>query len=176
MRIEPTALPDVMLVVAEPHADERGSFARSFDAAIFAAVGLPTHWPQCNVSCNRRRGTLRGMHFQHPPFEEPKLVRCTSGRVFDVAIDLRPGSPAFCRWIGVELSRDKGSALFIPAGFAHGFLTLEDESDVFYMMGEVFHPEAAAGVRWDDPAFAIKWPFAPVTMSPKDARWPDFSP
>jgi dTDP-4-dehydrorhamnose 3,5-epimerase len=174
MRIEPTALPGVMLVTLAPHADERGSFARTFDRDEFAAAGLPTIWPQCDISRNDRRGTLRGMHFQRPPYEEPKLVRCTSGRIYDVAIDLRRGSPTFCRWFGVELSREQGNALFIPAGCAHGFLTLEDDSDVFYMMGEVYHPDAAAGVRWNDPAFAVAWPFPPLTISPKDAAWPDF--
>ena len=174
MKIEPTALPGVMLVSIEPHADARGLFARTYDAATFAAAGLPVNWPQCNVSWNRSRGTLRGMHYQRAPFEEPKLVRCTAGRVFDVAIDLRPRSPTYCRWVGVELSRERRNALLIPAGCAHGFLTLEDEAEVFYMMGEVFHPEAAAGVRWNDPAFGIEWPLAPTTMADRDASWPDF--
>jgi dTDP-4-dehydrorhamnose 3,5-epimerase len=175
MRIETTVLPGVMLVTIEPHADERGLFARTYDGAVFAAAGLPTDWPQCNLSWNRRRGTLRGLHFQRPPFEEPKLVRCTRGRVFDVAVDLRPASPAYCRWVGVELSQEARNALFIPAGCAHGFLTLEDDCEVLYMMGEVYAPDAAAGVRWNDPAFAIGWPFPPATMSERDASWPDFA-
>jgi dTDP-4-dehydrorhamnose 3,5-epimerase len=174
MRIEPTAVAGVMLVSVEPHVDDRGLFARTYDAATFAAAGLPVNWPQCNVSWNRSRGTLRGMHYQRAPFEESKLVRCTAGRIFDVAIDLRPGSPTYCRWVGVELSRERRNALLIPAGCAHGFLTLEDEAEVFYMMGEVFHPEAAAGVRWNDPAFGIEWPLAPTTMADRDASWPDF--
>jgi dTDP-4-dehydrorhamnose 3,5-epimerase len=174
MRIEPAAVAGVMLVSVEPHVDDRGLFARTYDAATFAAAGLPVNWPQCNVSWNRSRGTLRGMHYQRAPFEEPKLVRCTAGRIFDVAIDLRPGSPTYCRWVGVELSRERRNALLIPAGCAHGFLTLEDEAEVFYMMGEVFHPEAAAGVRWNDPAFGIEWPLAPTTMADRDASWPDF--
>jgi dTDP-4-dehydrorhamnose 3,5-epimerase len=174
MRIEPAAVAGVMLVSVEPHVDDRGLFARTYDAATFAAAGLPVNWPQCNVSWNRSRGTLRGMHYQRAPFEESKLVRCTAGRIFDVAIDLRPGSPTYCRWVGVELSRERRNALLIPAGCAHGFLTLEDEAEVFYMMGEVFHPEAAAGVRWNDPAFGIEWPLAPTTMADRDASWPDF--
>ena len=174
MRIEPAAVIGVMLVSVEPHVDDRGLFARTYDAATFAAAGLPVNWPQCNVSWNRSRGTLRGMHYQRAPFEEPKLVRCTAGRIFDVTIDLRPGSPTYCRWVGVELSRERRTALLIPAGCAHGFLTLEDEAEVFYMMGEVFHPEAAAGVRWNDPAFGIEWPLAPTTMADRDASWPDF--
>jgi dTDP-4-dehydrorhamnose 3,5-epimerase len=174
MRIEPTQLPGVMLVEIEPHSDQRGLFARTFDAAAFGAAGLTTSWPQCNISWNRERGTLRGMHFQGPPFEEPKLVRCTSGRVFDVAVDLRRDSPSFRRWIGVELACERRNALFIPAGCAHGFLTLEDDCEIFYMMGEVFTPEVASGVRWNDPAFNVSWPFEPVTMSERDAGWPDF--
>lgn len=174
MWIEPAAVVGVMLVSVEPHVDDRGLFARTYDAATFAAAGLPVNWPQCNVSWNRSRGTLRGMHYQRAPFEEPKLVRCTAGRIFDVAIDLRSGSPTYCRWVGVELSRERRNALLIPAGCAHGFLTLEDEAEVFYMMGEVFHPEAAAGVRWNDPAFGIEWPLAPTTMADRDASWPDF--
>src|SRR5579862_515984 len=162
MKIEATPLPGVMLVGSAPHADERGLFARTYDEESFAAAGLPTRWPQCNVSWSRARGTLRGMHLQRPPFEEPKLVRCTRGRIFDVAVDLRPASPSFCGWFGVALSSDSRNALYIPAGCAHGFLTLEDCCEVFYMMGEAFHPEAADGVRWDDPAFAIVWPFAPL--------------
>jgi dTDP-4-dehydrorhamnose 3,5-epimerase len=175
MKIEATALPGVMLVSIEPHADERGLFARTYDAEKFAAAGLPATWPQCNLSWNRQRGTLRGMHYQQAPFEEPKLVRCTAGRVFDVAVDLRRGSPSYCRWVGVELSRNRRNALFIPAGCAHGFLTLEDDSELFYMMGEAFQPETAAGVRWNDPAFGIAWPMAPITMAERDAAWPDFA-
>ena len=176
MKIAPTPLPGVMLVRVAPHGDERGLFARTYDAEEFAAAGLPAHWPQCNTSWNAARGTLRGMHYQRAPYEEPKLVRCTRGRIYDVAIDLRPGSPSFCRSFGVELSAERRDALFIPGGCAHGFLTLADDSEVFYMMGEVYRPEAAAGVRWNDPAFAVAWPFAPVTMAERDAGWPDFSP
>ena len=174
MKISPTALPGVMIVSAAPNQDERGLFARTYDAAAFAAAGLPTQWPQCNSSWNARKGTLRGMHFQAAPRPDPKLVRCTRGRIFDVAVDLRPDSPAFRRWTGVELSGDNRNTLAIPAGCAHGFLTLEDSCEVFYMMGEVYVPELASGVRWNDPAFGIEWPAEPVTMSEKDMRWPDF--
>jgi dTDP-4-dehydrorhamnose 3,5-epimerase len=175
LKIEPTALPGVMLVSVEPHTDPRGLFARTYDAATFAAAGLPVHWPQCTVSWNAAVGTLRGMHYQRAPYEEPKLVRCTAGRIFDVAIDLRRKSPGYCRWVGVELSQERRNALFIPAGCAHGFLTLEDGCEVFYMMGETFRPEAAAGVRWNDPAFGVEWPVAPTTMAERDASWPDFT-
>jgi dTDP-4-dehydrorhamnose 3,5-epimerase len=174
MEILPTALPGVMIIKAEANKDERGLFARTYDVAQFAAGGLPTEWPQCNTSWNARKGTLRGMHFQSAPRPDPKFVRCTRGRVFDVAVDLRPSSPTFRRWTGAELSEANRDALTIPAGCAHGFLTLEDNCEVFYMMGEVYVPELASGVRWNDPAFAIEWPIEPITMSEKDASWPDF--
>jgi dTDP-4-dehydrorhamnose 3,5-epimerase len=174
MKISPTALPGVMIVSATTNKDERGVFARTYDAAAFAAAGLPTEWPQCNTSWNPRKGTLRGLHFQVAPRPDPKLVRCTRGRIFDVAVDLRPDSPTFRRWTSAELSEDNRVTLAIPAGCAHGFLTLEEGCEVFYMMGEVYVPELASGVRWNDPAFAIKWPAEPVTMSEKDMRWPDF--
>jgi dTDP-4-dehydrorhamnose 3,5-epimerase len=174
MKISPTALPGVMIVSAAPNKDERGLFARTYDAAAFAAAGLPTEWPQCNTSWNARKGTLRGMHFQAAPRPDPKLVRCTRGRIFDVAVDLRPDSSTFRRWTSVELSEDNRATLAIPAGCAHGFLTLEDGCEVFYMMGEVYAPELASGVRWNDPAFGIKWPAEPLALSEKDMRWPDF--
>jgi dTDP-4-dehydrorhamnose 3,5-epimerase len=176
LRVSSTALPGVMLVEAAPHADARGLFARTYDRGAFAAAGLPTEWPQCNISWNRARGTLRGMHFQHPPFAEPKLVRCTRGHVFDVTIDLRRDSPAFRRWVGVELCWQRRNAMFIPSGCAHGFLTLEDDCEIFYMMGAEYRPEAAGGLRWNDPAIAVEWPFAPVGISDRDATWPDVAP
>ena len=176
MRFSPTVLPDVLLVEVSAQSDERGLFARTCDTALFAAHGLPTAWPQCNTSFNHRRGTLRGMHYQAEPHPEPKLVRCTRGRVFDVAVDLRPASPDFRRWVGLELSADRRNALYIPPGFAHGFLTLEDECEVFYQMGASYVPDAARGVRWNDPAFAIGWPFEPAVISARDAGLPDFPP
>jgi dTDP-4-dehydrorhamnose 3,5-epimerase len=174
MKFEATALPGVVLVTIAPHVDRRGLFARTFDADAFAAAGLPCAWPQCNVSWNEQRGTLRGIHFQRAPLGEPKLVRCTHGRIFDVAVDLRPDSATYCRWVGVELSHELRNALFIPNGCAHGFITLEDNCEVLYMMGEVFAPEFAGGVRWNDPAFAIAWPLEPTAMSERDSDWPDF--
>jgi dTDP-4-dehydrorhamnose 3,5-epimerase len=169
-----TKLPGVLIVEAKAHIDERGLFARTFDAAAFAQADLPTAWPQCNTSCNTRRGTMRGMHFQMAPRPDAKLVRCTRGRIFDVAVDLRPGSETFCQWVGVELSHANRVAFFVPTGCAHGFLTLEDDCEVFYMMSEVYVPDLANGVRWNDPAFKIDWPFIPTTMAEKDASWPDF--
>lgn len=174
MNIRPTALVGVMIVSPTAHSDERGLFARTYDAAQFAAAGLPTLWPHCNTSWNARKGTLRGLHYQAEPRPDPKLVRCTRGRIFDVAVDLRKNSTSFGRWTGVELSEHNRDALAIPAGCAHGFLTLEDDCEVFYMMAEVYVPELARGVCWNDPTFAIAWPGEPTTMSEKDAGWPDF--
>lgn len=176
MKFLPSALPGVMVVEITARRDERGLFARTYDAELFAAAGMPTNWPQCNVSYNLRRGTLRGMHYQADPRPEPKLVRCTRGRVFDVAVDLRPDSPTFRRWFGVELAADRHNALFIPAGLAHGFLTLEAESELFYQMGASYDAGLARGVRWNDPAFAIEWPFAPEVMAERDATFADFKP
>lgn len=175
MNIRPTALVGVMVVGPTVNADERGLFARTYDAAAFAAAGLPTLWPQCNTSSNARKGTLRGLHYQAEPRPDPKLVRCTRGRIFDVVVDLRKNSASFLRWTGVELSEDNRDALAIPAGCAHGFLTLEDDCEVFYMMGEVYVPELARGVRWNDPAFAIQWPAVPTVIAERDANWPDFA-
>ncbi len=176
MQIKPTPIAGLVEVEVTLHQDERGGFARTYDEETFRRAGLPTHWPQCSTSWNRSRGTLRGMHFQVAPREEPKLVRCTAGRVFDVAVDLRKGSRTYLAWHGVELSADRRNALFIPSGLAHGFLTLEDRSEVFYQMSEVFDQALARGVRWDDPVFAIHWPFAPLVISARDAGYPDYAP
>lgn len=158
------------------HEDERGAFARTYDEAVFRQAGLPTNWPQCNTSWNYRRGTLRGMHFQAAPVEEAKLVRCTAGSIFDVALDLRPDSATYLNWFGVELSASKRNALYIPAGLAHGFLTLEDSSEVFYQMGARYDGELQRGVRWNDPAFSIAWPFEPVVISDRDNSFADYAP
>jgi dTDP-4-dehydrorhamnose 3,5-epimerase len=170
------ALPGAWIIDLDPHADERGYFARTFCRDEFAARGLPAAFVQCNTSFNLKRGTLRGMHFQHAPHGEAKLVRCTRGAVHDVIVDLRPASPAYCRWVAVELSADNGRALFIPEGVAHGFQTLVDASEVLYQMAAMFHPASAAGVRWDDPAFGIHWPLAEPILSARDATWGDFVP
>jgi len=174
MRFVESELPGACLVELEPHVDERGFFARSFCEREFREHGLPDRFPQCNISRNSKRGTLRGMHFEAQPSAECKLVRCISGAIHDVIIDLRPSSSTLFRWIGVELSAETGRALFVPAGFAHGFLTLTDASDVFYHMGDSFKPGAARGFRWNDPHFGIVWPAAPVVISERDASYPDF--
>lgn len=173
MRITPLGLDGAFVVEAEPQADERGLFARTFCRDTFRAQGLHGDFVQCNSSYNRRRGTLRGLHFQAAPHEEIKLVRCTQGAIFDVAVDLRPDSATFCRWRAVELSADNRRALYVPAGFAHGFQTLTDEAEVFYQMSAAYVPDLARGVRWNDPAFAIAWPVEPPILSGRDAAFPD---
>jgi dTDP-4-dehydrorhamnose 3,5-epimerase len=176
MRFETTELAGAWVIEIEPHADERGFFARTFCEREFAQHSLPTHYPQTNLSRNSRAGTLRGMHYAAAPDREAKLVRCVRGRIYDVIIDLRAGSPTRDKWIGVELSAEKGRALFVPEGFAHGFITLDDDSDVFYHMSDFFKPEAARGLRWDDPHFGIRWPRAASVISARDAAYPDFDP
>lgn len=176
MRFTELDLKGAFLIEMEERRDARGFFARSFCTEEFAAHGLPERFPQCNVSFNPKAGTLRGMHFQAEPRPETKLVRCTRGAIFDVIVDLRPASPTYCRWVGKTLSADNHAALYVPAGFAHGFLTLTDDAEVFYMMGETYVAELARGVRWDDPAFAIAWPSPPAAISERDAAFADFQP
>jgi dTDP-4-dehydrorhamnose 3,5-epimerase len=169
-----TPLPGAFIIEPEKREDERGFFARTWCRAEFAAHGIDCDWVQCNVSFNRKRGTLRGLHYQVGQWAEAKLVRCTRGAIFDVAVDLRPHSPHYRRWTGVELSADSHRLFFIPQGFAHGFLTLRGDAEVFYQMSEAYRPEAARGVRWDDPAFAIAWPAAPRFISERDRTYPDY--
>ena len=176
MKFVPLPLPDAFVIEPEPIADERGFFARTFCRDEFTAHGLSPDLVQCSVSFNKRKGTLRGMHYQKKPHEEAKLVRCTLGAVYDVIIDLRPDSLTFTRWAGIELSAKNHLAIYIPKGFAHGFLTLADESEVFYQMSELFHSECADGVRWDDPVFAIEWLGEIGVMSERDKNYPDFQP
>lgn len=176
MIFEETALPGAFEIGLERHEDARGFFARTFCEQEFAARSLLTRYPQCNLSRNRMRGTLRGMHLQVAPHAEVKIVRCVSGAIFDVAVDLRPGSATFRQWIGVELTAEKGNALYIPAGCAHGFITLQADSDVFYQMGAPFEPASSRGFRWDDPAFRIEWPLAPTVISDRDRTYADFDP
>ena len=169
MILTPGALDGLWVIEPERHEDVRGSFARLFCAESFARHGLPTAFPQCNLSTNARRGTLRGLHYQAPPHPDGKLVRCTRGAVFDVALDLRPASPSFRRWTGMVLSAANGRALFIPPGYAHGFQTLQDDSDLLYHMTAPYHPELARGVAWNDPDLAIDWPIPSPILSARDA-------
>ncbi len=178
MRFIETPLPGVWVIELEELGDERGWFARTFDDEEFRARGLSPAVVQCNASFNAQRDTLRGMHYQADPHGESKLVRCVRGAIFDVAVDLRPGSSTRCAWHGVELSAENRLALYIPAGLAHGFQTLGADCEVLYQMGARYVPEAARGVRWDDPAFAIEWPepHGERVISARDASYPDFAP
>lgn len=169
-----TSLPGVWEIALDLRDDERGFFARSWCEKEFQDNGLNTKLAQCSISFNIRRGTLRGMHYQAAPYQEAKLVRCTRGSIFDVAIDLRPNSPTFKRWVGAELTAENRRMLYIPEGCAHGFLTLEDETEVFYQISEFYHPETAQGFRWNDPAFQIAWPVDPVVISERDRTYPNF--
>ncbi len=170
----PTPIAGAWLIEMEPVEDERGAFARSFCREEFARHGLNPAVAQCSVSTNRRKGTLRGMHYQAAPHEETKLVRCTRGAIHDVILDLRPQSPTFRKWFAVELSADNRRMLYVPAGFAHGFQSLTDNTEVFYQISTPYHPESARGVRWDDPAFGIEWPATERIISDKDRHYPDF--
>ncbi len=154
--------------------DERGFFARTFCQEEFKVHGLDPRLAQCSISHNKKKGTLRGMHFQVAPYEETKLVHCTRGAIFDVIIDLRAASSTFKKWIAVELTSDDHRMLYIPRGFAHGFQTLEDGSEVFYEISEFYHPECATGVRWNDPAFGIEWPIPGAIVVARDQQFPDF--
>jgi dTDP-4-dehydrorhamnose 3,5-epimerase len=169
------ALSGAFSISPQRHEDSRGWFARTFCRDEFSANGLASEFVQCSTSFNARRGTLRGMHFQRAPHEERKLVRCTRGAVFDVLLDLRPGSPTHGRWLSIELTDANGLAVYIPSGLAHGFQTLTDCSEIFYQIAQRHDPATAAGVRWDDPAFSIGWPLTPPILSDKDAAYPDFS-
>ena len=178
MRFSETPVAGVLVIEADPIEDERGFFARTYSSEEFAGSGLDARVDQCSISFNARAGTLRGMHYQAAPHGETKLVRCTQGAIYDVALDLRPESPTYLRWTGLELSADNRRALYIPQGCAHGFQSLVDGSEVLYQISSPYVPSAARGVRWDDPVFGIEWPAAPEggrTMSARDAEYPDFS-
>ena len=172
MRFAELPLAGAFVIAPERHRDARGWFARTFCRDEFAAHGLDGDFVQCSVSFNARRGTLRGMHFQRPPHAETKLVRCTRGAVFDVAVDIRRNSPTFGRWFAVELTADNRRAFYIPAGFAHGFQTLADDSELFYQMSTFYEPNSARGIRWDDDDIAIAWPLAATMLSDRDRNFP----
>ena len=174
MIFKPTDLAGAYVIEPERKEDFRGYFARTFCEKEFASLGLETHIAQCSVSFNQRKGTLRGMHYQLAPFEEVKVVRCIRGAVYDVIIDLRRNSPTFKKHLAVELDGRNGSALYVPAGFAHGFQTLADDSEVFYQMSQYYSADHARGVRWDDPAFAILWPEDTRTILERDRNYTDF--
>ena len=170
-----TVLKGAFLIDLERHRDERGFFARTFCVDEFQARGLNARLMQCSVSFNEKRGTLRGLHWQTEPHAEAKLVRVTRGAIFDAIVDLRTGSPTFKQHFVCELTADNHRMLYVPEGFAHGFQTLEDNTEVFYQMSAVFAPALARGVRWNDPAFGIQWPDVPQRiMNARDAAYPDF--
>jgi dTDP-4-dehydrorhamnose 3,5-epimerase len=172
MKVVETALAGVLVLEIEPIADERGFFARTWDRGELASRSLTTDLGQVSIAFNDIAGTLRGLHFQAAPHGEAKTVRCTAGAIFDVAVDLRDGSPTRLRWVAVELSADNRRGLFVPEGCAHGYLTLTDRAEVQYQISTVYRPEAARGYRWDDPTLAIDWPVPIRRISARDARLP----
>lgn len=174
MRFLATQLADAFEIDLERHEDERGFFARSFCEKEFEAQGLATVFPQCNVSYNRHKGTVRGMHYQAAPDREAKLVRCTAGAIWDVIVDLRPSSRTHLRWTAVELTAENRRMLYVPEGFAHGFQILADDSEIFYQMSAFYAPDSARGFRWDDPQFALPWPLAVSVISENDRGLPPF--
>ena len=169
-----TPLKGAYIIELERIEDERGFFARSWCAREFAEHGLNPNLVQCNVSFNKKKGTLRGMHYQAAPHEEAKMLRCTKGSLYDVIVDLRKDSPTFKQWFSVDLTAENSKQLYIPEGFAHGFQTLEDGTEIFYHMSELYYPQSALGMRYDDPVFGIEWPLTHPILSSKDAVYEDF--
>jgi dTDP-4-dehydrorhamnose 3,5-epimerase len=175
LKFTETPLKGAYIIDIDPINDERGFFARSWCKKEFESFGLNSNLVQCNISFNLKKGTLRGMHYQAPPHEEAKLVRCTMGSIHDVTIDLRPNSSTFKKWIAVELTADNHKILYIPEGFAHGFQTLKDNTEVFYQMSEFYYPDFSKGFRWDDPSFEIQWPLPNPIISERDFSYPLFN-
>jgi dTDP-4-dehydrorhamnose 3,5-epimerase len=169
-----TKLKGAYIIEPEKKGDERGFFARSFDSEIFKRYGLNPNVFQCNISYSKTKGTIRGMHFQLPPYQEAKFLRCVRGRIYDVIIDLRSKSETFKQWIAVELSSDNYRMLYAPEGFAAGFQTLVDDVELIYQVSQIYNPEYERGIKWNDPEFQIDWPLEPTIMSPKDRSWPSF--
>jgi dTDP-4-dehydrorhamnose 3,5-epimerase len=173
MRFEALDLSGATLIALEPHFDERGFFARAWCSKEFAGAGLPAEIVQTNLSQTLLRGVVRGLHYQRPPSREGKVVRCLRGGIFDVIVDVRPDSATFLRYVGVELTPVNRLALYIPPGFAHGFQTLEPETEVWYQMTDYYQPGLGGGLRWNDPALGIEWPLEPTAMNERDATYPD---
>ena len=176
MVFEATNIEGAFLIRLEPHQGPRGTFARTFCRREFEAQGLNPHVEQCNVSTNTTRGTLRGMHLQYPPAAEAKLIRCTRGAIYDVLVDVRPDSPTHLEWLGVRLEGGGTTSLYAPEGLAHGFVTLKDDTEIFYQMSTAYVPSLAGGYRWNDPAFGIQWPIEPRTVAERDEMWADYRP
>jgi dTDP-4-dehydrorhamnose 3,5-epimerase len=175
MKFNATPLAGAFLVDIEMLGDSRGFFARAFCENEFGAHGLPRHFVQMNNALSRAKGTLRGMHYQLPPAAEVKAIRCLRGALFDVIVDLRPDSPTFKKWFGAELTAENRRMMVVPKGCAHGFITLEDDTEAFYLVSAHYSPENERGLRYNDPAVAIDWPIEPVVLSQKDMGWPDLS-
>jgi dTDP-4-dehydrorhamnose 3,5-epimerase len=176
MIFHPTPLKGAYKMELEKRGDARGFFARSFCEHEFAEKGLETRFVQINNSLSAKKGTLRGMHYQLAPAAEVKVVRCLRGALFDAIVDLRPDSPSYCKWFGVELNEDNRFMLYVPRGFAHALMTLQDNTEVLYLVSNFYSPENERGVRYNDPKFGVKWPIEPREISPKDAKWPLFDP
>ncbi|MBI3945550.1 MAG: dTDP-4-dehydrorhamnose 3,5-epimerase [Armatimonadetes bacterium] len=176
MKFEELPLKGAYVIDIEPRADDRGMFARAFCARELAEHGLKSEVAQCNLSHNLRKGTLRGMHYQVPPFAEVKMIRCVRGAIYDAIIDLRRDSPTFLKWTGVELTDENRRAIYVPEGFAHGYQSLTDASEAFYIATQFYAPNSERGIRWNDPLFNIQWPIADPVLSPKDAAHEDFKP
>ena len=175
MKLIPLPLSGAYLLELELVHDERGFFARTWCAEEFQRLGLNPKLAQCSISSNTRRGTLRGMHFQAEPYAETKLIRCFSGVVYDVIVDLRPASPTYCQWFAAELTSANHKMLYVPEGFAHGFQTLADHTELFYQISISYQPEYALGVRWNDPKFGVAWPIANPILSARDSAFADYS-
>jgi dTDP-4-dehydrorhamnose 3,5-epimerase len=176
MTFEPAGLDGAWVLGLERHEDDRGFFARLWCASEFGSRSLAGTLQQCSLSYNRHARTVRGMHYQAPPREEAKIVRCVAGGIYDVLVDLRRGSPTFRQWVAHELTAENRLACYVPEGLAHGFQTLTDDAEVLYFISEPYDPALARGVRWDDPAFAIRWPLPVSTISERDRSYPDFEP
>jgi len=177
MIFEKTALAGAFIIEIEKREDERGFFARAWCQEEFEAHGLNTRWVQANLAFSKKKGTLRGLHFQVGPYEEIKLMRCIRGAIYDVILDLRSESPTYMQWLGVELTADNHKMLYVPEGFAHGYQSLADNTEVFYPVSQFYTPGSERGVRWNDPAFGIEWPVTQnAILSEKDKSWPDFAP
>jgi dTDP-4-dehydrorhamnose 3,5-epimerase len=172
MKFVKTSLTDAYVIEIERKEDERGFFARTLDKKSFTDLNLDVDLFQNNISFNKKAKTLRGMHYQKHPNEEVKIIRCTKGKIFDVIIDLRSNSNSYKKWFSIELTSDNHKMLYVPKGFAHGFLTLEDNSEIFYQMSDYFVPESARGIHWNDPSIGIKWPFIPSVISERDNSYP----
>ncbi len=174
MIFQPSPLAGAYIIDLQPIEDHRGFFARAWCQQEFQQHGLESRLVQCNLSYNQTSGTVRGMHYQIAPHKETKVVRCVRGRIFDVIIDLRRDSPTYLHWFGIELSAENRRMLYVPEGFAHGYQTLEPDTEVFYQVSEFYHPGSEQGIRWDDPAIAVDWPLEPTVISEKDKNYPDY--